>query len=150
MAQGTAVPRPYCSIVIGVDLNWDGSDFTFGVVLIGIFLVFLALALVVPALHIALDLRDERAHGKPVSIGRLGSDFLAAGFLLVVAVAPAYGAARLFWAAHRGDFRPYATVRAEARGSCRYDANAMGLTGPANDQYVSQCVAKAVTAAEND
>ncbi len=125
-------------------------DWTFAAVLVGVFLLFFAFALAAPAAHIALDIRDDRADGESLTVGRLVRDWLAAGLLQIFAAVPASGAAGLFWAAHRGAFRPYASVRAQARPQCEFDANSHGLRGALRPQAVDTCIAQAGAGAADD
>jgi hypothetical protein len=151
MAQGMAVAAPYFSHMIGVDLSGsNATDWTSGAVIVGVVLTALALALAFPAVHLALDMRDERAAGGLPRLRDLIPSCLTAGLLAVVAILPAYGAARIFWAAQRGDYRPYASVRADARRYCENSASGEGLTGTPKQQQVDKCVDQMVAEAAAD
>ena len=93
--------------IASVDLS--GVDFTGYAVFFAVILVLIACSFAIPAVRVAREVR--RADTPSRRTGR----FVGSMLLVCAAVAPGYAAGRLIWAAHRGDYAPYAQARAEAR-----------------------------------
>ncbi|MCA1841606.1 MAG: hypothetical protein LC792_00180 [Actinobacteria bacterium] len=116
----------------------DGIDGTSFVVMGGSVLAVIALGCGWPGLQAARAFR-----GATATWSRVGHGFGAVA-LLVVTVLSGYGAGWAFWTAHRGDYRPYASARKEARPGCVVAAELAGLRGKEKGASVDQCVERTI------
>jgi hypothetical protein len=131
--------------MIAMDLSrFNAVDWTAGAVMLGALAMFVALSTGAPASLVIQRTKE------PMRRVRWVTRCVAAGILLSVTVLSASVGAWLFWTAHRGDYRPYASVRAQARPGCRRDAERRDPTGANRDRYITECVDRAVAAAEDD
>ncbi len=122
--------------IASVDLS--GVDFTGYAVFFAVILTLIAGSFAIPGVRVA------RAAGRSATPLRRTGRFVGAALLICAALAPAYGAARLVWAAHRGDYAPYAQARAEARPGCVQAAKDRGLRGSERSADVKRCIRAAV------
>ena len=117
--------------MIAVDLSGlAADDYTGLAVLFGAFPAVIGLCSIFGALR-----AGRRIHEVTSPVAKIGHG-VGTILLALVAAAPAYGAGWLFWTAHRGDYRPYAGVRKQARPNCELDAEGQRLTGAARSWFM--------------
>jgi len=123
-------------MIASADLS--GLDGTGFVVMGGVVLGVIALSCGIPGFHAARAFQAATAFW-----ARLGHG-LGAVTLLVVTALSGYGAGWALWTAHRGDYRPYSSLRKQARPSCLMAAELAGLRGKEKSASVERCVQDAI------